>query len=97
MNRITLVLILLHLSHLFHSQSAFNFAQFAEENNPKNKATIALELLKYYNRYHLDSLNILGIDLKKSNHLINDNYVKATYQRVFGMFDVRKGFMREVS
>ena len=95
MNRITLVLILLHLSHLCHGQSAFNFAQFTEENNPKNKATIALELLKYYNRYHLDSLNILGIDLKKSNHLINDNYVKATYQRVFGMFDVRKGFMKE--
>ena len=95
MNRITLAFVLLHLSYLCYSQSAFNFSQFAEESEPKNKATIALELLKYYNRYHLDSLNILGVELKKINLAINDPYIKATYERIFGMFDVRKGFMKE--
>ena len=95
MNRITIVIVLLHLSSFCYGQSVYNFSQFSYESDPKNKATIALELLKYYNRYNLDSLNILGVDLKKSNEQIDDNYVKATYQRIFGMFDVRKGFMEE--
>ena len=95
MNRITLVILLLHLSSLCYSQSLFNFSHFSNESEPKNKATIALELLKYYNRYHLDSLNILGVELKKRNLSLKDPYIKATYERIFGMFDVRKGFMKE--
>lgn len=95
MNRIALLIVLLHLSGFCFSQSLFNFTSYSIETNPKKKATIALELLKYYNRHHLDSLNVLGIDLKKSNLSARDPYIKATYQRILGMFDVRKGFMQE--
>ena len=95
MNRITLVIVLLHLSSFCYGQSVYNFSQFSNESEPKNKATIALELLKYYNRHHLDSLNILGIALKNCNLSLNDPYIKATTERIFGMYDVRKGFMEE--
>tara|TARA_B100001287_G_scaffold24073_1_gene17556 strand:- start:6271 stop:7362 length:1092 start_codon:yes stop_codon:yes gene_type:complete len=65
------------------------------EREPIKKATIALELLKYYNRYHLDSLNVLGIELIKTSGAKYEPFVKATYERIFGMFDIRKGFMEE--
>ena len=95
MNRITLVIVLLHLSSFCYGQSVYSFSQFSNESEPKNKATIALELLKYYNRHHLDSLNILGIALNNSNLSLKDSYIKATTERIFGMYDVRKGFMEE--
>ena len=95
MNRITLVIVLLHLSSFCYGQSTFNFSRFSLESNPKKKATIALQLVKYYNRYHLDSLHILGVDLQRSHPTMNDSYIKATCQRIFGIYDVRKGFMNE--
>lgn len=95
MNRIKLVIVLLHLSCLCLSQPTFNFSRFSLESKPKKKATIALQLVNYYNRYHLDSLHILGMDLQKSHPSMNDPYIKATCQRIFGIYDVRKGLMNE--
>tara|TARA_B100001059_G_scaffold173664_1_gene173879 strand:+ start:235 stop:1242 length:1008 start_codon:yes stop_codon:yes gene_type:complete len=35
------------------------------------------------------------VDLQRSHPTMNDSYIKATCQRIFGIYDVRKGFMNE--
>lgn len=95
MTRIVLVFIFLLSIVIGLAQANTNFRAFTKEMNPTRKANIALELHKYYNRFNVDSLNVLGIDLKRSNALINDLFVKAVYERILGSFDVKKGFLSE--
>lgn len=55
------------------------------------KSKIALELWQYYSRFHIDSLNIIGLDLLKKHRENLDPFSKAVSYRLLGCYDVRYG------
>lgn len=60
------------------------------ETNVTSKSKIALDLWEYYSRYHLDSLNIIGLDLLEDQQA-SDPFIKAVAYRLLGCYDVRYG------
>ena len=64
---------------------------YKKETNVISKSKIALELWEYYSRYHLDSLNSIGLDLLESQQKPIDPFCKAVAYRLLGCYDVRYG------
>ena len=64
---------------------------YYKEKSIVQKSKIALELWGYYSRYHIDSLNIIGIDLLQKHHQSKDLFSKAVSYRMLGCYDVRSG------
>ena len=95
MTRIILLSILINISLLGRSESKVTFIEYKNETDLIRKANFALELWAYYNRFDVDSLNVLGVSLKKSKRGVNDSFVKGVWQRILGSFDVKKGFLKE--
>ncbi|MDG2152521.1 MAG: hypothetical protein P8K10_01145 [Crocinitomicaceae bacterium] len=84
-------LFFIFIFHLFYcdlfGQSAIQ--AYKKEANVILKSKIALELWGYYSRYHLDSLNILGLDLLENQQNTIDPFSKAVAYRLLGCYDVR--------
>ena len=68
-----------------------SFHTYTKESNGISKSKIALELWEYYSRYHLDSLNIIGLDILENQQSSIDPFSKAVAYRLLGCFDVRYG------
>ena len=64
---------------------------YYKEKNDVLKSKLALGLWEYYSRYHIDSLNIIGLDLLTKSTQSNDPFVKAVSFRLLGCYDVRSG------
>lgn len=68
MNRITLAIVLLHLSYLCYGQSAFNFSQFAEESDSSKQYGNEIALLRK-KQTKIINKDRAGRNLKKSIEL----------------------------
>ena len=95
MTRIVLLIFLINISFIGRSEIKISFTAYQNEPDLIRKANMALELWTYYSRFNTDSLNILGVSLKKSNKGVKDSFVKGVYQRILGSFDMKKGFLKE--
>lgn len=67
------------------------FHTYKNESNVISKSKIALELWEYYSRYHLDSLNVIGLDILENQKSAIDPFSKAVAYRLLGCYDVRYG------
>ena len=90
MNRIIFLFLVFNLS-VSQLQGQSQFTSYTQESNIITQSKLALGLWEYYSRYHIDSLNIIGLDLLKKHRETQDPFAKAVSYRLLGCYDVRTG------